>query len=114
MQLRSFYESPGFVFIGRNDLGEAVGCIAMRQLDGAVGELRRLFVQPAGRATGLGRRLAIAVVQQARSQGLARLVLNTLPTMTAAIALYESMGFVTSAAYEADPTEGVLFFELML
>ena len=79
-----------------------------------VGEVRRLFVNPDSRASGIGRALVAELIARSRGQGLDRLVLNTLPTMVQAAELYRSLGFVPCAPYVEDPTDGVLFFELLL
>lgn len=52
-----------------------------------------LFVHPAQRRTGAGRKLLLAAEQQARSAGIARLDLTTATTNFAAQALYESLGW---------------------
>ena len=109
VQLRSFYAEPGFVLLARSD-GAATGCVALRPLEPTVAEVRRLFVAPAGRSQGLGRRLMGRLVDEARARGFARLVLNTLPTMTHAGRLYRDLGFAPVDAYVPDPVEGVLFF----
>lgn len=108
VQLGSFYVEPGFVLIARIDSRPA-GCVARRDLGGGLGEVRRLFVPADGRSAGVGRALMAQLLEQADSNGFKRLVLNTLPTMTHAAALYTDLGFTTIDAYVADPTPGVLF-----
>ena len=93
-----------------------VGCVALRPLDGdgAVGEVKRLYVQPRGRGTGLGRRLAQAVIERARSMDYHELKLDTLAGMTQARALYASLGFRECAAYYDNPLPGVAYLSLSL
>ncbi len=89
---------------------EAVGCVALRPLDdGESSEMKRLYVRPAARGTHLGRRLAQAICDEAREIGYKRICLDTLPTLTAALGLYESMGFHPIAPHVYNPVEGVLF-----
>jgi GNAT superfamily N-acetyltransferase len=80
-----------FLVLYRN--GTAVGCGALRRLDAETAELKRMYVAPAARGTGLGRRLVDALEAQARSLGVRRLVLETGIRQAAALALYRSTGF---------------------
>ncbi len=113
VQLRSFYAEPGLLLIARLS-GAPVGGVGLRPLGPFTAEIRRLFVKPDGRTSGLGRRLVTRLIDEARDRDVERLVLNTLPTMTHAIALYESFGFTRIDPSVADPTEGVLFYALDL
>ena len=65
----------------------------MRLLDAATAELKRMYVAPAARGTGVGRRLVAALEAEARSLGARRLVLETGVRQTAALALYRATGF---------------------
>jgi ribosomal protein S18 acetylase RimI-like enzyme len=94
--------------------GEPVGCVAIRRLDDATCEMKRLYVQPDGRGSGLGRALAEAIVDEARRLGFRTMKLDTLPSMDTARALYMSLGFRPVERYNDNPIEGVLFFELTL
>lgn len=95
--------------------GRAAGCVALRPLDlPATAEVKRLYVRPAARGAGLGRTLAEEAIRAARAAGHARLVLDTVPAMVAAIALYRSLGFTPIPPYTAQPPCGALAFELKL
>lgn len=92
----------------------AAGCVAVRLLDARTAEMKRLYVRSAHRGKGLGRALAQAAIGLAREAGCARIVLDTLPKMREAQALYDLLGFRKIAPYLSDPTPGALCYELRL
>jgi GNAT superfamily N-acetyltransferase len=91
-----------------------VGCVALRSLQGGASEMKRLYVRPEARAQRLGRQLAERVIEEAREAGYRRILLDTLPTLSSAIALYSKLGFKPADAYTFNPIEGVLFLGLDL
>lgn len=94
--------------------GQPVGCVALRLLENDIGEMKRLYVRPQARATGLGHRLARRICQEARAAGYRRIRLDTLSTMTSARRLYATLGFRPIPAYCFNPIPGAVFLELDL
>ncbi|HEX8740652.1 MAG TPA: GNAT family N-acetyltransferase [Casimicrobiaceae bacterium] len=91
------------------------GCVALRPI-GVTGaaELKRLYLREAARGAGLGRRLTLAAIERARAIGYREIMLDTLATMTAAQALYASLGFRPCAPYYRNPLPGVVWLALDL
>jgi ribosomal protein S18 acetylase RimI-like enzyme len=91
-----------------------VGCVALREHQPAVGELKRLFVRPEFRRLGLGRQLLNRILAEAMNAGYREVVFDTLPVMTDALRIYEKLGFVATEPYCVNPVEGALFFRKTL
>ena len=89
--------------------GEAVGCVAVRNQSGTTCEMKRLYVKPKYRGASLGRRLAEIAIRNAQQLGYARMVLDTLSSMTEAQSLYESLGFREIEGYYQSPRNGVRY-----
>ena len=103
------YAPPsGRLLLGWDD-HSVLGCVALREIDSQVCEIKRLYVRPRARARHMGRALAERAMQEARSAGYARVCLDTLPGMVAARRLYESLGFVPIEPYVFNPLEGAIF-----
>lgn len=94
--------------------GDVAGCVALRPLDSRTGEMKRLYVRPAYRSWGLGKRLVESVIHSARQAGYSELRLDTLPSMASAQALYHRLGFVEIPPYNTTHLPGTRFYALRL
>jgi GNAT superfamily N-acetyltransferase len=83
----------GFLLVATMD-DRPVGCTALKLHGDAPAEVKRMWVDPTVRGVGLGRRLLVAVEEEARIEGVTVLHLETNETLTEAIALYRSAGYV--------------------
>ena len=94
--------------------GAVVGCAALRKVDASVCEMKRVYVQPAARGDGLGRRLVESTIAAAREAGYSRICLDVLPEFTRAQHMYASLGFRPTAPVTFNPVPGTQFLGLDL
>ena len=90
----------------------AVGCGAVRRLDEATAELKRMYVDPSVRGRGIGRALLEALEREARLLGATTFVLETGTRLAPAIRLYEAMGYTRIplfGEYLASPDTSLCF-----
>lgn len=94
------------------------GCCAIRPLDTVdypnACEMKRLYVRPGFRRTGVGRQLAEAMLDCARRADYACVLLDTLDEMESARALYQDLGFQEIAPYYFNPIEGAHYLKVDL
>jgi GNAT superfamily N-acetyltransferase len=112
--LPSPYEPPdGGLWVAYQH-GAPLGCVALHALGPNVGEVKRMYVDPAHRGRGVARSLLTRVVEEARRRNYGSLRLGTLASMHAAQTLYTSAGFQEIEPYRAVEFGDTLFYELSL
>lgn len=108
------YGPPQGHFVLAALAGAHVGCGGLRRFSDGVCEMKRLYVVPPHRSEGVGRAIAEALVNQARVMGYRTMMLDTLPAMDRAQALYAALGFKPAIAYRYNPAPGASFWRLDL
>ena len=110
------YAPPaGELLLARDCNGTPLGCVGLRPIEPhGCCEMKRLYVSPEGRGSELGERLVAAVVREAERIGYHEMRLDTLPSMTEAIALYRKSGFEPIEPYYDTPVAGTIFMSRSL
>jgi ribosomal protein S18 acetylase RimI-like enzyme len=110
--LPGMYAPPGGRLLLALDGAQAMGCVGIHPLEPGMAEMKRLYVRPAGRGSGLGRILAQMACDEARGIGYRKVRLDTIArTMPEAIALYRAMGFGEIPPYRKNPIPTALYLE---
>jgi GNAT superfamily N-acetyltransferase len=108
------YAPPRGRLLLAGERGAPVGCIALRALHDDIGEVKRLYVKPAARGSGLGEALVQAILRDARAIGYHELKLDTIDWMNDARRLYQRLGFVECSPYYHNPLPGAVYMSLAL
>ncbi|HEY1259868.1 MAG TPA: GNAT family N-acetyltransferase [Stellaceae bacterium] len=106
------YARPDGVMLIAWAEGEMAGIVAYRRHERASCEMKRLYVRPGFRGSGLGRRLCEALIADARAHGYRRMLLDTVASMAAARRLYEALGFRPIPPYYDNPLPGAAYLAL--
>lgn len=108
------YGRPAGELLLARDAAGWLGCGAMRPLAAGECELKRMYTRPMARGRGVGRGLAEGLIAAARRAGYRRVLLDTLPGMTVALALYRDLGFLPTPPYAERAVPHVHFLALAL
>ena len=122
------YAPPsGMLLLGLVD-DQVGGCVAFHRLEGEMAgghaefragsevcEMKRLYVRPAFRGSGIGRKLIDSILKCAEAVGYRRMRLDTVPSeMAKAVEIYRKIGFTEIAPYRLNPIPGAKYMELDL
>ncbi|HEX5803825.1 MAG TPA: GNAT family N-acetyltransferase [Azospira sp.] len=108
------YAAPeGTLLLAWRD-GAVVGCAALRPVDAHSCEMKRVYVRPAARGEGLGRRLVERIIAVAGDLGYSRICLDVLPEFTVAQRLYQTLDFRPASPVTFNPVPGTRFLALDL
>lgn len=99
------YAPPG----GRLLLATIQGEPALRPLAGAGCEAKRLYVRSEFRGRGVGEALVRRILEEARTAGYQEIFGDSLPSMDAALRIYQRLGFCETGPYSPNPTPGAVF-----
>lgn len=117
-QLPGDYQEPRGALLMALIGDELAGCCALRPLDAVdypnACEMKRLYVRPGFRRSGVGRQLAEAILDRARLAGYACVLLDTLNEMESARALYQDLGFEDIPPYYHNPIAGAHYLKVDL
>jgi putative acetyltransferase len=113
-RLPGAYSPPEGCLLMAEVEGKPAGCVALKPRAEDICEMKRLYVRPACRGLGIGRKLAKEVIRRAGMKGYAAMVLDTLDRLVEAMALYESLGFQRTEPYYDNPLPGVVYWRLDL
>lgn len=98
MQDGDMLPPAGILLVARRG-AQAIGCCALKIQGSGLGEVKRLWIHPAARGLGVGRRLLVSVEDYARGRGLSQLRLDTHASLTEARSLYASIGYAEVAPF---------------
>jgi putative acetyltransferase len=90
----AYTKNRGVFLLVLDAQGNIIGTVGLYQVTEDEAMLRKMYVSPEARGTGLGRKLLEEVLAFAKEAGYESIVLESMNTMHAAIALYQSAGFV--------------------
>lgn len=99
------YRPPLGAFLLAQSGETPIGCVSLRPIDAQTAEVKRLWVAPEARGTGLARKLMSALETRATKMGFASLKLDSNSALIPAIGLYRSTGWTDCAPYTGYPAD---------
>jgi putative acetyltransferase len=108
------YGGPAGCILLAYENDTAVGCVALQPLPGNICEMKRLYIKPAYRKSGIGKLMVEKILQEASDKRYTAMVLDTLERLQPAIRLYEQFGFEHVEAYYQNPLANVVYMQKKL
>jgi len=103
------YAPPGGCVLLADHNGEIEGCIALREVNADICEMKRLYVRPQARGKNIGRQLAERLIAEARGIGYKEMRLDVQEKSASARRLYKALGFVPAEPISFNPVPGASF-----
>jgi GNAT superfamily N-acetyltransferase len=99
------YGPPLGCLVFAREAGQIAGCVAIRPICERICELKRMYVCPAFRGQGLGKAIAVHLIEEAWKIGYQTIRLDATTFLSAARGLYRSLGFREIEPYSDLPEE---------
>ncbi|MFT5884454.1 MAG: putative acetyltransferase [Arcticibacterium sp.] len=109
-----YSEPEGCILVLENDKAKLLGAVALKKLENGICEMKRLYLEPSVRKSGFGKKMANAIMDEAKHKGYKTMKLDTLQRLETAVGIYKKMGFVSTKPYNYNPENTVLYFEKAL
>lgn len=90
---------------------ELAGCVGLKKVDEKSAEIKRLYVKPDFRGHRIGDEMVQRIITDARESGYRHLLLDTLPFLKTAIAMYKRLGFYEIPSYNGSPMENLVYMK---
>lgn len=114
-KFENMYSKPGECFlIAVTEKEKILGGVGLRMLTTDICEMKRLFVYPEYLKMGIGKRLCLELIIQAKCMGYKKMRLDTIARLEAANKLYKKLGFYDIEQYRENPDPTAKFMELKL
>jgi putative acetyltransferase len=110
-ELPGIYSEPDGCILTLENQEHIIGIVALKKLEDGVCEMKRLYLKPEARKNGYGRKLADALINEARSKGYKFMKLDTIQRLKVAVQMYKAMGFEETSAYNYNPDATVMYFQ---
>lgn len=113
-QLEDMYSAPDGMLLIAYFNDSISGCVGLRKFDKEICEMKRLYVKSEFRGKGIGKKLSVTIISNAKIIGYKRMRLDTIMYMKEAIGIYKKLGFYEIESYRYNPIHDAVFLELIL